>query len=1058
MPSRNPALAKLSHPRMPPVAMRARLFRRLDALRDLPCTWVCGPAGSGKTTLVSAYLRSATRPSFWFHVDEGDQDPAAMISYLVVLAAQAQPEAAPLPYLTPEHRADIAGFCRQFFRRFYQILPAECTVVFDNCHRASGDAFSLLLRSAVEEAPSGIWLIALSRHQLPIDFAKVQANRQVGVIGADDLRLDLEEARSVMASMEIPMDTDIESLHAMCDGWVAGLILMLSQARGGHRGTPSLRPDPRSREAIFHYFADELFRSAEPALRALLLRTSLLQSITPERARELTGNSLAGELLEGLYQRHFFTIRRDSTAGHEAGSYSYHDLFRAFLVERLEQELTATDLMALRTKVAGMLERAGLVADAVEQYRMLERWSDVARLVRTEAQRMIDQGRLQTLGDWLRCLPTESIAADPWLLLYRGHVTAVTNPPQAASVFESAYDRFVTAGDESGQFNAAFAMMETMMMSSASYKAWDRWIDVLAGFLESHPPEQPALKVRAWHTLLYTCLYRRPGHPLIGTAVTTLDRELFGGHLRPTQAIQAATGLIAYAHFSCDEALAARVIPALRRWLDGEQIAVMSRALGAGWMMVYHFFDARYQEALHWAGTALDLAQAYGFQTIARAWAWYRVQSMAHLGQRDAAVTEAARLQVAQDDSGQSSPAAYAATSCALAHFVAGDTATAIQLGEKGLEAWRANGFIIAGLAWAQSMQAVYRMAAGETEAALALVESAENGLAGTVCNYPDALYALLRAQAALRYADRAAAIAHLKTCLALSGNHKRIAVLSWARPFLPELFSLAWQEGIEREKVAELIVEWNVPAPSPDTPNWPRPLELYLLGDFEVRRSGLPLDFGRKPPRKVLALLKAIAICGERGLSTDSARSLFWPDQEGDAAVASQAAALYRLRKILGVPQAIRLAEGRLTLDPGLTWVDMTAFERLAASSVEQDRLQALVLYRGSLLPHDEEEPWSTAARLRLRDVFSRLVVLVAAPLECADPEAAERLYLRGIEAEPLAEASYRGLMRCHAHRGRIAEVAAVYRRLRQTLSVVLGLEPSAESERLRREILEGA
>ena len=81
-----------------------------------------------------------------------------------------------------------------------------------------------------------------------------------------------------------------------------------------------------------------------------------------------------------------------------------------------------------------------------------------------------------------------------------------------------------------------------------------------------------------------------------------------------------------------------------------------------------------------------------------------------------------------------------------------------------------------------------------------------------------------------------------------------------------------------------------------------------------------------------------------------------------------------------------------------------------------------------------------------------------MAIPLETTDPQAAERLYLRGIEADPLAEASYRGLMRCHALQGHIAEASAVYRRLRQTLSVVLGIEPSVESEALRRDILKDA
>lgn len=1056
MSARAPALAKLSRPRLPPVARRDRLFRRLDALRDVACVWVCGPAGSGKTTLVSDYVRDRSEPSFWFHVDEGDQDPAAMISYLVALAARVEPDAPPLPYLTPEHRADVARFYRQFFRRFYQILPDACTVVFDNCHRASGDPFHALLTSAIEEAPVGVGLIALSRHQLPIDFAKVLAKRLVGVIGADDLRLDASEARAIVTALRSSMDTTFEAIYQQCDGWVAGLILVLSHTRAGQRGHQT-RPGPASQEAIFRYFADELFASAEPALRRLLLRTCLLQTVTPGIACELTGDRHAGAMLEGMYQRHFFTTRRDDGSSSEAAGYSYHDLFRAFLVQRLETDLTPVDLRALRTQVATILEGGGFVADAIEQYRTLESWGDVARIVVAAAQSMIDEGRILTLGAWLRYMPEVIVESDPWLLLFRGHVVAISDPANAVRVFEHAYDRFVAAGDRGGQFGAAFATMEATMVSSASFKSLDRWIDVLGSLLEPHRHDAPEVNIQAWHTFLFTCMYRRPDHHLIPTAVAILDGELFGERLKPAHAIQAATGLLAYAHFSCDEALAARVMVALRGWLDGDDLAVMSQVLGAGWMTVYHFFDARYQEAVHWADKARALALENGFKPQAGIQACYRAQSLAFSGVCDAPDPPAGLPPTGSDDPRRSAPAVYAATSLAIVRFLAGDVSGAIEIGETGLSLWRENGFIMAGLAWAQSMQAVYRMAAGETEAALALVAASESGLAGTVCNYPDALYALLRAEAALRRQDRSAALVHLKVSLAHADNRKRVAVLSWARPFLPVLFALAWQEGIARERVASLIAEWGIAAPAPDEPNWPRAIEIRLLGDFEVRRLGSPIDFGHKPPRRVLALLKAIVLGGERGLSVESARSQVWPDQEGDAAAMSQTAALYRLRKMLGTLEAIRLSEGLLTLDPGSIWVDASAFERLAASADEQDRLRALSIYRGALLAHDEDEPWTTAARLRLRDVFSRLVERAALPLEATDPETAASLYVRGIEAEPLAEASYRGLMRCYARLDRMADVMVVYRRLRQTLSVVLGIEPSVQSERLRRDLLEG-
>jgi pentatricopeptide repeat protein len=58
----------------------------------------------------------------------------------------------------------------------------------------------------------------------------------------------------------------------------------------------------------------------------------------------------------------------------------------------------------------------------------------------------------------------------------------------------------------------------------------------------------------------------------------------------------------------------------------------------------------------------------------------------------------------------------------------------------------------------------------------------------------------------------------------------------------------------------------------------------------------------------------------------------------------------------------------------------------------------------------------------------------------------------MRGLDADELAESFYQGLMRCHQRLGRPAEALSVYRRLRQTFSVVLGIKPSAETEEMVR------
>ena len=93
------------------------------------------------------------------------------------------------------------------------------------------------------------------------------------------------------------------------------------------------------------------------------------------------------------------------------------------------------------------------------------------------------------------------------------------------------------------------------------------------------------------------------------------------------------------------------------------------------------------------------------------------------------------------------------------------------------------------------------------------------------------------------------------------------------------------------------------------------------------------------------------------------------------------------------------------------------------------------------------------------LRARFVRTLMRLGEALERQrDWTSAADVYRRGIEADSLAESLYRGLMRCLAATGDQAEAINAYRRCRELLSIVLGVAPSAETERLHREIAASA
>ena len=88
---------------------------------------------------------------------------------------------------------------------------------------------------------------------------------------------------------------------------------------------------------------------------------------------------------------------------------------------------------------------------------------------------------------------------------------------------------------------------------------------------------------------------------------------------------------------------------------------------------------------------------------------------------------------------------------------------------------------------------------------------------------------------------------------------------------------------------------------------------------------------------------------------------------------------------------------------------------------------------------------------RERLRSKFIQEVAKLGVSLEATDrPETAVGLYLRGIEADSLVEPFYQGLMRCYERLNRRTEAISAYRRLRETLSITLGLKPSSATQRL--------
>jgi DNA-binding SARP family transcriptional activator len=344
----------------------------------------------------------------------------------------------------------------------------------------------------------------------------------------------------------------------------------------------------------------------------------------------------------------------------------------------------------------------------------------------------------------------------------------------------------------------------------------------------------------------------------------------------------------------------------------------------------------------------------------------------------------------------------------------------------------------------------------GRFEAAEQLLASARRASEGTAVRAYDAFMLMLDAYLSLAWRRDGRERELLGESLSLARDRTTHGSYRWFLGSIGSvMFDYAIAHGIETDYALSMAKLLRLRPTAASCPAWPWPIRIHTLGRFVVEVGGEPLSFSHKTPRKPLALLKLLVASGGGEVSAQRLVDALWPEELGDAGQASLTVAVYRLRKVLGDAEAVQVNNGRVTLDRSRCWADAWAVAGMTepgrALPGVDDVERILALYQGPFLPGDESEPWALSARERLRARTLAFLATAGRALEAGgDLDKALACYRRGQSVDDLAEEMYVGEMRCLRALGRRAEAMGSYRRLRQLLSVTLGVQPSAASDAL--------
>lgn len=417
-------------PANPNLVRRERLVNLLDeGLRSgRLVTLVCAPAGYGKTTLVSQWIHQheetksreeSIAPLFyWLTLDQGDNDLARFVSYLVAALQhiQAGVGKGTLAALQNVRSASPHVLATLLINDLSELVDAY-VLILEDYHTINTQPIQDFMSFLIDHQPQKMHLVIISRSDPPLPLARLRARGQLNEIRQAELEMtEAESTEFLLRLMKLNMSSDqLQVLESRTEGWVAGLQLAALSVRHTEDIPAFIQLFSGGYEYIADYLTGEVLEKQNEATKNFLLQTSILKQFSASLCEAITGQPLAARILENLLDANIFLIPLD----YNGEWYRYHTLFADLLHKRLKQS-DKEAIANLHKKAGRWFAQNQMWDQAIEHYLAGEDYAAAANLIGKNVERILMHGQTATFLRWLEAFPIEQLYAHPVLIVYQG--------------------------------------------------------------------------------------------------------------------------------------------------------------------------------------------------------------------------------------------------------------------------------------------------------------------------------------------------------------------------------------------------------------------------------------------------------------------------------------------------------------------------------------------------------------------------------------------------------------------------------------------------------------
>ncbi len=430
-------VSKLRRPPVRPgTVRRSLLIERLARVDPRPVVWVVAPAGYGKTTLLSQWAERSGEAFAWVSLDERDNDPKVLLSYVAEALDAVQPVGGRVFQALGSPGSSVPDWVVSALGFAFSSVSSPVVLVLDDVHALHHAECWAALSVLADYVPAGSRLVLAGRGRPWLPIARQRASGRVLEIGPGDLALCQEEASSLLRNAGVPVSTgEAAELHRRTEGWPAGLYLAALRLREGDPAATTANAFGGDDRLVSQYLQSEFLAPLSSRQRMFLTRAAVLERMSGPLCEAVLDQPGSAATLAYLAQSTLLV-----PLDQQGEWYRCHRLFREMLLaqlHRLEPDL----IPVLRRRAADWCTANGLPDEALEYSIAAGDIDKVAGLVAGWGIQAYRQGRVATIERWLRWLEDRGgTQAHPAEAVMAGFLSALTGRAAGAERWAEVVD------------------------------------------------------------------------------------------------------------------------------------------------------------------------------------------------------------------------------------------------------------------------------------------------------------------------------------------------------------------------------------------------------------------------------------------------------------------------------------------------------------------------------------------------------------------------------------------------------------------------------------------